>query len=533
MLATSCIALLLLAAPQLEIKAGTPIRLDGEISAEEWADAWTQQTEGRFVKLKRNGAWLAVAFGGKGSYYGEVLRLEVSDAEGAWQTVMALTGGLPAMPPAVWIRGNPAAIRRALAKPNAMVRNPRAARARVLVDGAESWSAEYLLRLEKLGIGRADERSFRMRCVLAVRGAGVRAQILFPPDTTDQSPVSTHAELISPDGWGRDEKWEPIPTEASLEFDDNELLWRLSTEHQHISQRDSSTQLVIAEAVRPRTMAKINSLRAQLEKARKRNPTLPSLRYFLGRLLHEGNLYDDAAKLIESIGEAQSALDANVNLLVEHYIDTEQWEKALAVCRANPDATGIPEAQRSANTVRVMVQAEAELDKARSQAGKEELPLVRIHTRKGVIEVELFEDDAAHAVYNFVDLVMRKKYYDGMRFRPVTGGSYAILGNPRTQTGGSGGPEGPLWRLRADKSGRQPLTGRLVTVPVAEGVHHGSQFAITLSPMLGGHERVATFGRVVKGMDVLLQLEQDDIVDKIEVVRRRNHRYDALASRVK
>ena len=533
MLASPCIALLLLAAPQLEIAAGTPIRLDGEVAADEWSDAWTHEADGRFIKLKRNGGWLAVAFGAKGPYKGEYVRIELSDAEGGWQSVMALTGGLPAAAPANWMRGFPSSVQRALTTPKSPLRNPRAARARMRVDGKESWSAEYLVRLEMLGIGRGDERQFRLRCILGRRGYRVDPDLVFPPGTKDGSPPATHAWLSSPDGWGRDEKWEPVSTQASLEFDDNELLWRLSMEHRQFRQSDNAYQLVISEAVRPRSMRKINALRAQLDRARERNPTLPALRYFTARLLHEGNMYDEAAKLIEGIPESHRSLDAYVNLLVEHYVDVEKWEEALAVCRANPDAIGIEEAYRSANAVRVMRQTEAELEKKRKLDAKEDLPLVRIHTDKGVIEIELFEDDAVFAVSNFVDLVIREKYYDGMRFDPVSGSGIARLGNPRTQTSGAEGPDGPLWRLRPEPPVRQPLAGRLIAVPVQGGVYHGSQFGITLAPVLGARQPMLVFGRVVKGMDVLLRLEQDDVVKKIEVVSRRNHRYDALASRVK
>ena len=90
-----------------------------------------------------------------------------------------------------------------------------------------------------------------------------------------------------------------------------------------------------------------------------------------------------------------------------------------------------------------------------------------------------------------------------------------------------------LWRLRPEPPVRQPLAGRLIAVPVQGGVYHGSQFGITLAPVIGARQPMLVFGRVVKGMDVLLRLEQDDVAKKIEVVSRRNHRYDALASRVK
>jgi len=41
------------------------------------------------------------------------------------------------------------------------------------------------------------------------------------------------------------------------------------------------------------------------------------------------------------------------------------------------------------------------------------------------------------------------------------------------------------------------------------------------------------FGRVVEGQDVLESLEQDDRLERIEVIHKRNHSYDPLGARYK
>jgi peptidyl-prolyl cis-trans isomerase B (cyclophilin B) len=178
-----------------------------------------------------------------------------------------------------------------------------------------------------------------------------------------------------------------------------------------------------------------------------------------------------------------------------------------------------------------MMEAEAEVEKE-AEMRAEPFPVVRINTRKGAVEVELFEDDAPHAVVNFVNLV-NEKYYDGLRFAPVIGSAIARSGDPRSRDGRRDGPDGPPWKVKLDRSARQPLLGRLVALVSEGGVAHGSQFGILLAPVIGGSGDVVVFGRVTKGMDVLQTLEDGDVLTKAEVVRKRNHSYGALASRVK
>ena len=160
------------------------------------------------------------------------------------------------------------------------------------------------------------------------------------------------------------------------------------------------------------------------------------------------------------------------------------------------------------------------------------LPQVQMTTTKGEITLELFEDDAPNAVRNFMDLVIRRDYYDGLRFHSVQGGHVAWTGDPRTRLGATTDQDGPQWRLRPDESKRGILRGYVAVLPAQGGVFHGSQFIIALSPLIGEMERTIAFGRVVEGEDVLLSLEQDDTIEKIEVLSQRNHAYDPLAARL-
>jgi len=529
--ASPLLALLLLAAPQLDIPTGAPIQLDGVVKPEEWADATEIKSGKHFIRLKRQGRWLAVAFGGEQRYADEILRLHVSDEVGAWQTVLLLTGGVPSLPPALWGRAHPAVIHRMLGDSRAPLLAPRGVLVRMNVGGNDSWSGEYLVRLGALGIGQGDRRRFRCRLVFVSRSAAGEPAIVYPEGTTHRDPPSKLASLTSAENWGAAERWPPVSTQDSVQFDDHHLLWRLAVEHDRFKVEAGEGQLVIAQAVRPLSRAKVGDLRRRIEAGQKRNPTLPAWTHFLGRLLHESNQYDAAAKVIDTIPAALRRLDPFALLAAEHFLDTEDWETALRIATAYQNALGMRELAVAANTVRLMVQAEAAVEKNVVELG-EERPLVHITTRGGTIELELFEDSAPHAVHNFVDLVS-KKFYDGQRFGPVIGGTIARSGDPRSREAAQDGPDGPPWKVKADRSERQPLLGRLIAIPAAEGVNHGSQFGILLAPLVQNRESVTVFGRVTKGMDVLLGLEDGDRITKLEVVRRRNHSYDALASRVK
>jgi peptidyl-prolyl cis-trans isomerase B (cyclophilin B) len=527
---------LLLAAPEppeLPVRPGSEIVLDGKVAEAEWRDAYSLtagDTAGRRVRfhLKRNGPWLALALAGEGAYGGEILRLYAADGDGGWLTNVVFGIGQPAMPPALWRHGSAEALGDAR---SGAPECPRACRARVDLAGRERWSAELLLRLSALGIGRGDRRAWRARLALARPQQDGSPPVFLLPDGAEQPhDVSRYARLVTPDDWGAGERWAPVSTDVSREFDDNVLLHRLFLEHDRLTARDRPDQLIIHNAVRPRMRAKIDSLRGYMERGRQRNPTLPAWTYFLGRLLNEANMYAEADRFVESIPGPLQGLAPFASLAAEQYNDTMRFEKALEVCKANPGMPDAVMATRVALAGQKAVAAEQEAQKA-DAAKPEPNPRIRLVTEKGDIVCELFEDDAPHAVRNLMSLVLKRKFYDNLRFDNVLGGLVAHVGDPSTRPGATGDRDGPGWRLRVDKSRRPLLRGYLATVPVGRDAFHGSRFMLSLAPLLATGRDAAVFGRVVEGLDVLESLEQDDRLERIEVIHKRNHSYDAEGSR--
>ena len=303
------ITLTLVGAPAsatVELRPGRPIQFDGRFDDAEWSDAaqlagGLEEKSPYTVAIKRQGEWLALGVRSTAKYRGEILNLVVGDPLGAWMTQLLFGLGNPAHPPALWRRSSPAGLKNA--SPLAGMESPRAVRARLAVTEEDAWSAEYHIRVSSLGIGRGDLRKFTMRVV--IDATRPKSKLVFSfPGPGHLFDVSTHAALTSPDGFGRNEKWNVPDATVAAEFDDNEFLTRLFREHVGFTVRGQTDALVIASAVRPRTEVRIGALRRRIEEARRRNPAFPGWHYYLGRLLHEANSYVEARKLVESIPPA-------------------------------------------------------------------------------------------------------------------------------------------------------------------------------------------------------------------------------------
>lgn len=236
----AALLVLLLAAPappEIPIKTGAPIRFDGLVEQAEWADAWSVEHDRpgggkvRF-RLKRTGPWLAIGIDAEKAYGGEILRVFVTDGQAAWITNLTLGLGQPTLSPAAWRRGSPERF-----DATGAGAAPRACLVRLDLAGAERWSAEALVRLGALGIGRGDLRELRGLFVLVAYDPAIREVFHVPEGTGNPRDPSAYGRLVSEDGWGGSETWPPISPEESKEFDDLDLLQRLCLEHAKIEAR--------------------------------------------------------------------------------------------------------------------------------------------------------------------------------------------------------------------------------------------------------------------------------------------------------
>lgn len=126
-------------------------------------------------------------------------------------------------------------------------------------------------------------------------------------------------------------------------------------------------------------------------------------------------------------------------------------------------------------------------------------------TEKGNFEIELFADKAPKTVNNFVFLA-RDKFYDDVTFHRVIKGFMAQGGDP---TGaGTGGP-GYKFGDEFHPSLRHDSAGILSMANAGPGTN-GSQFFITHGATPHLDNKHSVFGKVTKGLDVMLSIPERD-----------------------
>lgn len=144
-----------------------------------------------------------------------------------------------------------------------------------------------------------------------------------------------------------------------------------------------------------------------------------------------------------------------------------------------------------------------------------------IHTEKGIMKVEFFENDAPNTVKNFTKLA-KEGYYDGLTFHRVIPNFVIQGGCPNTREGASGmpGTGGPGYQIDCELDGDNQFHDRGVLSMAHAGRNTGgSQFFVCHSRANTAHlDRNHTcFGRVFEGEDVIDDIRGGDRILKIEV----------------
>lgn len=147
---------------------------------------------------------------------------------------------------------------------------------------------------------------------------------------------------------------------------------------------------------------------------------------------------------------------------------------------------------------------------------KEEMIKAEIHTAKGVMKIEFFEDDAPKTVANFVKLA-EEGFYDSLTFHRVIP-NFVIQGGCPNGTGTGG----PGYTIPCELDGENQYHDRgVLSMAHAGRDTGGSQFFICHNrentQHLDGNHTV--FGKVVEGLDVIDAIEQGDVMTKVVIIR--------------
>ncbi|MCX6207755.1 MAG: peptidylprolyl isomerase [Bacteroidetes bacterium] len=146
---------------------------------------------------------------------------------------------------------------------------------------------------------------------------------------------------------------------------------------------------------------------------------------------------------------------------------------------------------------------------------EEKLTQGKIHTDKGVMTFELYEDDAPIAAANFKKLI-NEGFYNGLTFHRVIP-NFMVQGGCPDGTGAGG----PGYSIQCETNGVKQIHDRGVLSMAHRGRNTGgSQFFICHNRAGVKHlDGVHTcFGRVIDGIEVIDQIKGGDVMTKVELI---------------
>ncbi len=144
-------------------------------------------------------------------------------------------------------------------------------------------------------------------------------------------------------------------------------------------------------------------------------------------------------------------------------------------------------------------------------------PVVEITLKKGgSFYIELYPEKAPITVDNFLKLT-KKGFYNGLIFHRVIPGFVAQTGDP-TGTGRGG----PGYTIKDEFNDLKHTRGAVGMAKTSQPNSAGSQFYICFQPQPHLDGRYTVFGYVIKGMDVVDNIQQGDSIETVVVIKEGN-----------
>ena len=137
-----------------------------------------------------------------------------------------------------------------------------------------------------------------------------------------------------------------------------------------------------------------------------------------------------------------------------------------------------------------------------------------LHTEKGVMKVQFFEEDAPNTVANFIKLA-NEGFYDNLTFHRVIP-DFVVQGGCPNGTGAGG----PGYTIKCELTGENQYHDRgVLSMAHAGRDTGGSQFFICHNRKNTQHldRQHTVFGKVTEGIDIVDEIRQGDKILKIVV----------------
>src|SRR5882724_431889 len=136
-----------------------------------------------------------------------------------------------------------------------------------------------------------------------------------------------------------------------------------------------------------------------------------------------------------------------------------------------------------------------------------------IRTSEGDMVVQFWTDAAPNTVENFKKLA-RSGFYDGTIFHRVVKGFMIQGGDPNSKDSAkesSYGQGGPGYKIKAEFNDRSHERGVISMARSSDPDSAGSQFFICLAPVASLDHQYTTFGKLIKGDDVLEKISDTPV----------------------
>jgi peptidyl-prolyl cis-trans isomerase B (cyclophilin B) len=138
----------------------------------------------------------------------------------------------------------------------------------------------------------------------------------------------------------------------------------------------------------------------------------------------------------------------------------------------------------------------------------------QIHLDSGILDIELYDDDAPGTVANFVKLA-ESGFYDGLKFHRVIP-DFMVQGGCPLGTGTGG----PGYKIPCELTGVKQIHDRGVLSMAHAGRNTGgSQFFICHNRKNTAHldRNHTVFGKVVGNVDLIDGIRQGDVMKKVVI----------------